>query len=106
MQSSRWYDKDPTVSLAISLLRNSSEKNQIQAANFLLEQFSEHGISVESAKNKSFLLFNRRWYDLNKELHESIETYRKLSPEIQKLLAVQLINYLCSLEESKNMDIV
>ena len=33
----RWYDVDPTVSLAVSLLRNANEQVQLECADFIIE---------------------------------------------------------------------
>ena len=33
----RWYDVDPTVSLAVSLIRNTNDKTQLKCADFIID---------------------------------------------------------------------
>ncbi len=44
----RWYDKDPAVSLAVSLMRNASIENQYKYADFIIEQAKNCGVVLDS----------------------------------------------------------
>lgn len=96
----RWYDYDPTVSLAISILRNSAKKNQALVAEFLIEKSKEQGISVEKIKSEKTNMFSRRWYDFDENVYYSLECLRLSPHEVQKTLAIEIINYLCKLDNA------
>lgn len=90
----RWYDKDPTVSLAISILRNTSEVNQL----FIAEILIKHGERQNIELKPNYSLFNRRWYDHNERLSEAIEYLRMFSEEEQKRASIEIIEQLCNLD--------
>ena len=46
MYSARWYDIDPTLSLAISLLRNSQKEVQINAADFIIKNAEKRNKNI------------------------------------------------------------
>jgi len=97
----RWYDKDPSVSLAVSFLRNSNHENQIMVSEFLMEQFRILGITPVHTTFKIINLFQRRWYDFDRTLQDALESLRIAPPDIQKKLAVDIINYLYKLEDKQ-----
>jgi len=92
--TNRWYDQDPTVSLAISILQNTSYDNQLNVAEILIENGKRLNISVKN----TFTLFNRRWYDHDEKISEAIEYFRLFSAEEQKRMAIQLIEFLYNLD--------
>ncbi|MDD3014092.1 MAG: hypothetical protein PHC34_10355 [Candidatus Gastranaerophilales bacterium] len=96
--SKRWYDQDPTVSLAMSLLRNTSFDNQLQIADILIE----NGINLSIKFKSGHRLFNRRWYDHDDKMTDAIEYFRLFPEEEQKKMAVQIIEYLYNLDGSAN----
>ena len=42
----RWYDVDPTVSLAVSLMRNANIMTQYKCADYIVSKSKEHGIDL------------------------------------------------------------
>ena len=42
----RWYDIDPTVSLAISLMRNSNIMAQYKCADLIVQKSKDNGIDL------------------------------------------------------------
>ena len=42
----RWYDIDPTVSLAVSLMRNANILTQYKCADLIVEKSKNNGITV------------------------------------------------------------
>ena len=42
----RWYDIDPTVSLAVSLMRNSNIVTQYKCADLIVNKSKENGIDL------------------------------------------------------------
>ena len=77
----RWYDIDPTVSLAVSLMRNSNIMCQYRCADYIIEKSKENGIDLsENILTDAFNYVLRRWYDTDQKIAESFE-YLKSMPE-------------------------
>ena len=98
----RWYDIDPTVSLAVSLMRNANVMTQYKCADIIVKKSKENGIDLsENILTDAFTYVLRRWYDTDQKIAESFE-YLKLLPEnIQKEVAFDIINFLQD-EEVRN----
>jgi len=92
--SKRWYDQDPTVSLAVSILRNTSQVNQLHVAEILINNGKNLNIHIK----KKITLFSRRWYDYDERMSDAIEYFRFFPPEEQKKIAMEIIEYLYSLD--------
>ncbi len=91
----RWYDKDPAVSLAVSLLRNASIENQYKYAEFIVKKAQENGVRLESNPlTGAFNYIMRRWYDNDEKLAEAFEYLQKSSVEHQKEIALELIHLI------------
>jgi hypothetical protein len=102
----RWYDLDPTISLAVSIIRNANEANQALIANFIIEQASQNGIIYKKEAASFFDFIKKRWYDSNDKLYEALECIRNAPIVLQKKLAVDAINYLCSLDKTLHNELV
>ena len=91
----RWYDLDPTVSLAVSLMRNAGVLVQYKCADYIIQKSKENGIDLaENILADAFNYVLRRWYDTDQKIAESFE-YLKLMPvSLQKETALELINLL------------
>ncbi len=91
----RWYDVDPTVSLAVSLMRNANVLTQYKCADLIVSKSKENGIDMsENIISDAFNYVLRRWYDTDQKIAESFE-YLKLMPDnIQKDTALSIINLL------------
>ena len=89
----RWYDEDPTVSLAVSLLEKIDKSKQLECAKFIKEQSHSFNIYIEANKlEESFLYLHKRWYDEDKEISDAFE-YLKLMPfDLRKETALEIIN--------------
>ena len=97
----RWYDIDPTVSLAVSLMRNAHIMSQYKCADLIVKKSKDYGIDCsENIITDAFNYVLRRWYDTDQKIAESFE-YLKLMPEdLQKETALELIALLQE-EETK-----
>ena len=91
----RWYDIDPTVSLAVSLMRNANILTQYKCADLIVSKSKNNGIDMsENIISDAFNYVLRRWYDTDQKIAESFE-YLKLMPEaLQKETALDIINLL------------
>ena len=91
----RWYDIDPTVSLAVSLMRNANIMSQYKCADLIIRKSKDFGLDLsENIITDAFNYVLRRWYDTDQKIAESFE-YLKLMPEdVQKETALELIKLL------------
>ncbi len=94
MQEHRWYDTDPATSLAISLLRNSSEELQEKCAAFIIDYAKQNGVTLKNSLSDAFNFILRRWYDQNKVLSEAFAYFEQASAELQKEIALEVIKRL------------
>ena len=90
----RWYDKDPAVSLAISLIRNSDIENQYKYADFIINRAKDFGIIIDENPIASKFHFVKRWYDQDKQLAEAFEYLQKAPADQQKEIALELIHII------------
>ena len=94
----RWYDRDQTVSLAMSIIKNSNEKAQLRVAKLIVRKLNEFGVTKNYTIFQRFEGFIKRWYDENDELFESFEALKAAPRKIQKEIALEIINFLHELE--------
>ncbi|MDD3437663.1 MAG: hypothetical protein PHC64_10980 [Candidatus Gastranaerophilales bacterium] len=91
----RWYDADPTVSLAISLIRNANQQTQVKCAEFIVDYAKQKGVTLKSNKlNDAFNYILRRWYDKDKTIAEAFEYFEASPFDIQKEISLDVINLL------------
>lgn len=95
----RWYDEDPTVSLAVSLLENTNKANQLSCAEFIKEKSHSFNVYIEENKlEDAFIYFCKRWYDEDKEIADAFEYLKLMSFELRKETALEIINKLQELD--------
>lgn len=95
----RWYDEDPTVSLAVSLMRNANLLAQYKCADIIVNKSKENGIDLsENILADAFTYVLRRWYDSDQKIAEAFEYFKLLPIEIKKEVALDIINYLKDIE--------
>ena len=91
----RWYDIDPTVSLAVSLMRNSNIGNQYKCADLIIKKSKDSGLDLsENIITDAFNYVLRRWYDTDQKIAESFEYLKLMPEELQRETALELINLL------------
>lgn len=91
----RWYDVDPTISLAVSLMRNSNIVTQYKCADLIVKASKENGIDLsENILTDAFTYVLRRWYDTDQKIAEAFEYLKLLPVDIQKSIALDIINLL------------
>lgn len=91
----RWYDIDPTMSLAVSLLHDAAPELQKECAKMIKQKAKDFNIHIPQNKlEEAFNYFWKRWYDKDKELSSAFE-YLKIMPfELQKEISLELIEKL------------
>ena len=91
----RWYDVDPTVSLAVSLMRNANIMTQYECADLIIKISKENGIDLaDNILTDAFTYVLRRWYDTDQKIAEAFEYLKCLPIDVQKEAALQIINLL------------
>ena len=91
----RWYDVDPTVSLAVSLMRNANEQTQLKCAEYIIDFAKQRNIFLKSNSiNDAFNYILRRWYDQDKKVAEAFEYFQFSPLDIQKEISLEVINFL------------
>ena len=91
----RWYDVDPTVSLAVSLMRNANVITQYKCADLIIQTSKENGLDMsENILTDAFSYVLRRWYDTDQKIAEAFEYLKSLPEELQKDVALKIIQLL------------
>ena len=91
----RWYDVDPTVSLAVSLMRNANIMSQYKCADLIVKTSKENGLDLsENILTDAFTYVLRRWYDTDQKIAEAFEYLKILPADVQKSIALDIINLL------------
>ena len=91
----RWYDVDPTVSLAVSLMRNAHIMTQYDCADLIVQKSKENGLDFsENILTDAFTYVLRRWYDTDQKIAEAFEYLKAMPRELQKEVALEIINLL------------
>lgn len=91
----RWYDIDPTVSLAVSLMRNANVMVQYDCADLIISKSKENGVDLaDNILTDAFTYVLRRWYDTDQKIAEAFEYLKCLPEDIQKEVALEIINLL------------
>lgn len=91
----RWYDIDPTVSLAVNLVKNSTEDVQLKCADYIITKTKAYGITnQENVLSEAFTYILRRWYDKEKRISEAFEYLRSAPLDFQRELALEIVNFL------------
>jgi hypothetical protein len=104
----RWYDKDPTLSMAFSLLHNASQEHQEMAAHYMfkimegMEILNAEALRTQEGRIRfMFPGFRRSQFEIH--ARHLVETIKHLPPDYQQMMAIQLIDYIylldCGLSE-------
>jgi len=91
----RWYDLEPTLSLAVGMMSEADEKSQHECASFIVQKAKDFGLSIAQNKlEEAFNYFCKRWYDKDRELADAFQ-YLKIMPfELQKEVSLEIIEKL------------
>lgn len=97
---SRWYDKDPILSMSMRTLSNSSDERQIAVALNLIKVIIEHNIQDNKYENVEDIMsavedgrIQRgylRWYDIDSTVRTAIQMLEKCTGETRKKVALDM----------------
>lgn len=99
----RWYDNDPTLSMAISLLQNASYANQELAAKYIFNIIEQQRLLNNQQFNSLYkgiaFIFPNNRNQLQVEARRLVEELKHLPSVTQESLALVLINYIYVLDQ-------
>lgn len=97
---SRWYDKDPVLSMSMRTLSTSSDERQISVALNLIKVIIEHNIQDNKYENVEDIMSavedgriqrgHSRWYDIDSTVRTAIQMLEKCPPETKKKVALDM----------------
>ncbi len=97
---SRWYDKDPVLSMSMRTLSTSDDATQISVALNLIKIIIEHSIKeheytcvediVNAVENGIIQRGNCRWYDIDSTVRTAIQMLEKCTPETRQKVAIDM----------------
>ena len=97
---SRWYDKDPVLSMSMRTLANSSDERQIAVALNLIKVIIEHNIQDNQYENVEDIMAAvedgriqrgySRWYDIDTTVRTAIQMLEKCTPETKRKVALDM----------------
>lgn len=99
IKNKRWYDLDPTVSLAVKLLEESSKSVQLHCANYIIEEAKNRGASLEFENKESFNYLWKRWQDNDEKMFEAMEYFKIIDFDTKKQLSLEIIDYIRSCKD-------
>lgn len=97
---SRWYDKDPVLSMSMRTLAGSTDERQIAVALNLIKVIIEHNIQDNKYENIEDIMTavedgriqrgHCRWYDIDSTVRTAIQMLEKCSAETKKKVALDM----------------
>ena len=97
---SRWYDKDPVLSMSMRTLSSSDDASQIAVALNLIKVIIEHNINNNEFSNIEDIVGavedgliqkgTNRWYDLDATVRTAIQMLEKCSEETKQKVALDM----------------
>ncbi len=97
---SRWYDKDPVLSMSMKTLSSSSDERQIAVALNLIKVIIEHNIQDNKYENVEDIMSavedgriqrgHSRWYDIDSTVRTAIQMLEKCPPDTKKKVALDM----------------
>lgn len=107
MKYVRWYDEDPYLSPIMKLLEKLPTDVQDSVAQDLLQIIMCHKGTLNDTKieylNKNILPSYRRWYDVNPNLHSSIELLKNTDPSTKKEICESVMEFLFQIMVQENL---
>ena len=98
----RWYDKEPTLSLAVSLMKNESVNIQVACAQLITEKAKNLGVIRQNNLLDAFNYVVLRWYENDERNSEAFEYLKAASDEVRREIAIEVIEYLQKIEPLKS----
>ena len=98
----RWYDREPTLSLAVSLMKNESVNIQVACAQLITEKAKNLGVIRQNNLLDAFNYVVLRWYENDERISEAFEYLKAAPDEVRREIAIEVIEYLQKIEPLKS----
>lgn len=95
----RWYDLEPDVCMAISMIECAQKPAQIDYAKFIINQIKEKDTDMNYIKNVTKTNLNSkytRWYDTNETLSTAFAYLKATTKQLQKEVSLAVLAYINS----------
>lgn len=100
-QTSRWYDKEQTLSLAVSLFQNSNPSIRLACADFIISSVKNKDVVPEKGFFEKLDHFIKRWYDQDKATYDAMEHLKACDSDLRKEISIKVIDFLQLMEKSE-----
>ena len=93
----RWYDIEPEVCMAISMIECAKEDAQINYANFIIKEIKARDVEMQYIKNSTKNNIQSkysRWYDKNERISTAFAYLKGTTKQIQKEVALAVLSYI------------
>ncbi|MBX2860577.1 MAG: hypothetical protein KTR14_05045 [Vampirovibrio sp.] len=102
MVKKRWYDKDPTTSMAVSLLQNANKRDQLKTTKYIYQQLEQEGYLDNPDITKTFegtyIFPFRRRQKLEQSASRLLEVLKHLPTDVQVEMSLHMINFMYLLD--------
>ena len=95
----RWYDLEPDVCMAISMIECAPPNAQVEYAEYIIKLVQEKDKDFDYLKNITKAnLANRyqRWYDRNETVSKAFAYLKETKKELQKEISLSVLAYMNS----------
>ncbi len=90
----RWYDLEPDVCMAISMIECAETSEQIQYAEYIIRLVKEKDSDMNYIKNTTISNIERkynRWYDKNETISTAFSYLKGTTKDIQKDVSLSVL---------------
>ena len=98
----RWYDKEPTLSLAISLLKNAEKQEKTECAKVIIAFCKSLNIDFHRTQLENIGYTLKRWHDKDKMLFDALEYIRIAPEDVRREISGQIIHFLQTAQSTQN----
>lgn len=92
----RWYDVEPDVFMAVSMIECANTDAQIEYAEYIIKQIKEKDRNLDYIKNVTLNNLDKRynrWYDKNEILSIAFEYLKSTTKELQREISLSVLAY-------------
>lgn len=90
----RWYDIEPDVCMAISMIECAEKKAQVEYAEYIIKLVKEKDSEMNYIKNTTMDNIERkyqRWYDKNETISTAFSYLKGTTKNIQKEVSLSVL---------------
>ena len=107
MKYVRWYDEDAFLAPIMKILEQLPLELQDSVAQDLVQIVMSYKGELNDSKidylNNNLPLSYRRWYDINPNMHSSIELLKTANPQTKKEICDSVLEFLFQIMVQENL---